>query len=60
MQVVANGLRDPRGIIFDQEGHLLIVEKEHGVSKLTLSDDDGPCVRAEGKAEVVIDDGSVS
>lgn len=57
--MVANGLRSPRGILFDEEGALLVVEQEHGISRLTLTGD-GPCVRQDGDTQVVIDDTSVS
>lgn len=59
-QVVASGLADPRGIVFDQEGHLLVVEQGRGISSLTLTGDEGVCVRAEGDAELIIDDEEVS
>lgn len=56
VEVVANGLRDPRSIIFDREGGLLVVEQEHGVSRLTLSGD-GTCA---GDVQMVVEDDSVS
>ena len=59
-QVVASGLRDPRGIIFDQEGHLLVVQQGYGISSLTLTDDEGACVRATGNATDIIVDSAVS
>jgi glucose/arabinose dehydrogenase len=46
-QVVATGLADPRGIHFDSEGHLLVVERGEGrVSALTLTEDDQGCITA--------------
>jgi glucose/arabinose dehydrogenase len=59
VEVVANGLRDPRGIMFDAEGGLLVVEQRHGVSRLRL-EGDGPCVRVNGDVQRVIEDESVS
>lgn len=59
VELVANGLRDPRGILFDSEGGLLVVEQEHGISRLRLTGD-GPCVRVEGNAQRVVEDNSVS
>lgn len=59
VEVVANGLRDPRGIVFDGEGGLLVVEQRHGVSRLRLQGD-GPCVRVEGDVQRVVEDDSVS
>lgn len=59
VEVVANGLRDPRGIIFDPEGGLLVVEQAHGISRLRLTGD-GPCVRVQGDVQRVVEDTSVS
>ncbi|KAF1835514.1 soluble quino protein glucose dehydrogenase [Decorospora gaudefroyi] len=59
VEVVANGLRDPRGIVFDGEGGLLVVEQEHGISRLRLTGE-GPCVRVEGDVESVIEDESLN
>lgn len=59
VEVVANGLRDPRGIIFDREGGLLVVEQEHGVSRLRLTGD-GACIRVDGDVQSVVEDESVS
>lgn len=59
VEVVANGLRDPRGILFDVEGGLLVVEQSHGISRLRLTGD-GSCVRVEGDVQRVIEDESVS
>ena len=59
VEVVANGLRDPRGVLFDSEGGLLVVEQGHGVSRLRLTGD-GACVKVEGDVQQVVDDDSVS
>ena len=59
VQVVANGLRDPRGIMFDREGGLLVVEQGHGVSRLRLGGE-GSCVGVEGEVQRVVEDESVS
>jgi glucose/arabinose dehydrogenase len=59
VQVVANGLRDPRGIMFDREGGLLVVEQGHGVSRLRLGGESG-CVRVEGGVQRVVEDEGVS
>lgn len=58
VEVVANGLRDPRGILFDSEGGLLVVEQGHGISRLRLTGD-GPCVKVEGDVQKVVEDDSV-
>jgi glucose/arabinose dehydrogenase len=59
VQVVANGLRDPRGIMFDREGGLLVVEQGHGVSRLSLGGE-GACLSVQGEVQKVIEDESVS
>lgn len=59
VEVVANGLMDPRGILFDSEGGLLVVEQGHGISRLRLTGD-GPCVKVDGDVQKVVDDDSVS
>jgi glucose/arabinose dehydrogenase len=47
-QVVATGLARPRGIHFDNDGHLLVVESQSGgrVVAMTLNEDDAGCVTA--------------
>lgn len=60
VQVVASGLTDTRGIIFDSDDHLLVVQRGYGISSLTLTQDDGACVRAEGGPHDVIVDERVS
>lgn len=59
VEVVANGLRDPRSIMFDSEGSLLVVEQAHGVSRLRLTGD-GPCVKVAGDVQRVIEDVSLN
>lgn len=59
VEVVANGLRDPRSILFDRQGGLLVVEQGYGVSRLSLTGD-GACVRVEGPVQNVIENDSVS
>jgi glucose/arabinose dehydrogenase len=59
-EVVASGLSDPRGILFDAEGAMLVVEQGKGVSRVRLNEERGSCVRIEGEKEVVIDDENVS
>jgi glucose/arabinose dehydrogenase len=59
VEVVANELRDPRSILFDQQGGLLVVEQGRGVSRLSLKGD-GACVRVEGQVQSVVQDEAVS
>jgi len=59
VEVVANGLRAPRSLVFDAEGGLLVVEQSHGISRLRLTGD-GPCVRVDGDVQRVIEDASLN
>jgi glucose/arabinose dehydrogenase len=56
--VVAKNLTNPRGIVFDKNGNLLVIEKFRGVTALKLQDE-GNCVRVESRTRV-ISDGTVS
>lgn len=53
-QLLAKGLNKPRGIIFDSQGHLLVVESGKGLTALTLKDE-GPtgCVQVESNQPLV-------
>lgn len=55
--LVATGLARPRGIHFDNAGHLLVVEAprggEPGISALTLRDSGGVCVEQVNRKTVV-------
>lgn len=59
LEVVAQGLRKPRSILFDREGGLLVVERNHGISRLALTGD-GACVQLDGDVQTVVQDGTVS
>jgi glucose/arabinose dehydrogenase len=59
-EVVASGLSNPRGILFDTEGALLMVEQGKGVSRVRFNEESGSCIRMDGEKEVVIDDKNVS
>lgn len=58
VSVVANNLREPRGILFDTSGGLLVVEQGHGIVRLPLSGN-GNCVRQNGATVRVVDDDEV-
>jgi glucose/arabinose dehydrogenase len=60
VQVVASGLTKPRGIVFDSEGNLLVVQQGYGISRLNLTSDAGACVRAQGNATDIIVNKEVS
>ena len=55
---VVTGLSYPRGIVFDKNGHLLVVQSGEGVQALTMGDDGGSCVWMKSK-KTVLDDSSV-
>lgn len=59
VHLVATNLTAPRGIAFDSEGHLLVVQQNVGVEALTLSDGGGSCVGVSSRSTVV-SDGTVS
>lgn len=59
VQVVANNLRDPRGLQFDSAGGLLVVEQGHGIARIPLSGD-GACVKQNGPTTTVVDNNDVS
>lgn len=59
-EVVASGLSSPRGILFDSEGAMLVVEQGSGVVRVRLNEEAGSCVRIDGDKETVIEDSSVS
>ncbi|KAK3725047.1 hypothetical protein LTR37_000557 [Vermiconidia calcicola] len=54
-RLVANGLTDPRGIKFDSEGALLVVESEKGITALTLEDAGGGCISESSRKTVIAD-----
>ena len=60
VNVVASGLTEPRGSVFDSEGNLLVVQQGRGVSRLRLTNDEGGCVRVHGQVEDIIADDDVS
>jgi glucose/arabinose dehydrogenase len=43
-QLIATGLSTPRSILFDSNGHLLLVQSGRGVVNLELADNSGICV----------------
>jgi len=54
--LIANDLTDPRSILFDSEGHLLVVEQEVGIVALTLSISDERCISTTGRRTVIADE----
>lgn len=58
-QLVATGLKRPRGIKVDSKGGLLVIEAGTGLTHLTLQDNGGTCVSVKSST-TVIDDENVS
>ena len=56
-RLVTSGLRTPRGIKFDSDGGLLVVESGHGITALTLKDSGNGCISVSSKKSVVSDPG---
>jgi len=56
--VIARNLTNPRGIVFDKDGNLLVLEKFRGVTALKLKDE-GNCTSVVSKTRV-LNDGTVS
>ena len=56
-RLVAQNLNKPRGLLFDNKGNLLVVEREKGISAFTVESTDA-CVSLKDK-KTVVDDGSV-
>lgn len=52
-QVVANGFIRPRGIAFDQNGALLVIDSGAGIIRLGLADDGGTCVGVANQTTIV-------
>ena len=55
-RLVANDLRNPRGIEFDDDGHLLVIDRGEGIVRLQLDDEGGDCVSVKDKSTIVKDD----
>ncbi|KAK8045222.1 hypothetical protein PG993_005246 [Apiospora rasikravindrae] len=54
-QLIAKDLKDPRGIIFDAKGHLLVVEQGSGIKRLTFDDKGNTCL-VQSSSETIVDD----
>lgn len=54
-RLVANGFTRPRGIAFDHDGGLLVVESGAGLTHLTLDDEGGTCLTVKSKKRLVAD-----
>ncbi|KAI1881115.1 hypothetical protein JX265_001355 [Neoarthrinium moseri] len=54
-QLVATGLTDPRGIIFDSNGSLLVVQEKNGIQRLTFNDNGTTCLSVRDSTTIVKD-----
>lgn len=54
-RLVANNLNTPRGIAFDSEDNLLVVESGSGITALRIRDDGGGCFSSPSRSTVVND-----
>ncbi|KAI5369238.1 putative soluble quinoprotein glucose/sorbosone dehydrogenase [Septoria linicola] len=52
-QIIANGLTNPRGIKFDNQGALLVVQQGVGISAHTIADAGNDCLSVSGMKMVV-------
>src|SRR5271167_2504021 len=43
-QLVVRGLNNPRGILFDSNGHLLVVQSGNGIINLEFTESGGSCI----------------
>lgn len=55
-RLVASGLDSPRGIKFDNDGNLLVVEEGVGITALSFDDDGGSCVTVASRDTIITDD----
>lgn len=59
-QLIATGLSKPRGIKFDSNGALLVVEVGVGITYLNLTDNGGTCLFVANNRTLVSNDALVS
>lgn len=57
-QLIVTGLTKPRGLIFDNNGALLVVQSGAGIMHLAFTDNGGTCL-FPSKTTTLIDDSSV-
>lgn len=55
-RLIADDFRRPRGIVFDDDGHLLVVDSGVGIVRVQLKDDGETCISVEDKTTIVEDD----
>ncbi|CAK7205709.1 hypothetical protein SEUCBS139899_008488 [Sporothrix eucalyptigena] len=52
-QLIATGLTNPRRLLFDSNGSLLVVEADKGITRLTFTDHGGTCLVVADKTTIV-------
>lgn len=52
-QLVANDFKKPRGLAFDNDGGLLVIDAGAGLVHLSLKDDGNTCVSVDKKTTLV-------
>lgn len=52
-QLVANGLKSPRGILFDSKGNLLVVQQGVGIVHLEFDDGGSTCLDVSKKTTLI-------
>ena len=52
-QLIATNLTKPRGLIFDSQGHLLVVQQQVGITSLVIQDEGDRCLKVSQKSEVI-------
>lgn len=59
-RLISTGLQRPRGLVFDKNSALLVVEFRTGISHVTFSSDDGATCLAVGKTVTLVRDSSLT
>ena len=54
--LVANELRRPRGITFDNKGALIVIDSGNGIIHLELEDEGGTCLQVKKKTTLLKQD----
>lgn len=51
--IIANELRRPRGILFDSEGALIVIDSGNGIIHFELDDEGGTCLQVKKKTTLL-------
>lgn len=55
-RLVVTGLKDPRGLLFDSSGNLLVVEQESGIRRIRFADGGETCLEVSENTQVIQND----